>query len=173
MDRIEGLFAAMRTAGQHVEWQGRDGIATFAQDVSRALCRHFNCSHASLWLLDGEPGEQRLQCLGAHEVGGDSAQSPVCDQHAFPGYFEALLGEGVFRCVDATTDERLRGLPASTWRAMLDVCGQINGKTVGVIALGQRDEAREWTKREELDLRRAAAKTCLRLHALRQELETA
>lgn len=184
MERIEGLFAAMRAASQDLEWpatEARDsGLETvgelaerYAQAVSAALCGHFRSSHASLWLLDGEPGEYRLRCLGSHAVDGPSHQRPVCEQRAYPGYFDALLSDGVFHCADALTDPRLSALePPPTWRAMLDVSGQINGKTFGVIALGQRDEARAWSKREELDLRRATAKACLHLHALRHELET-
>ncbi|WP_431049849.1 GAF domain-containing protein [Roseateles sp. L2-2] len=196
MERIEGLFAAMRAASQDMEWpatEARDsglegglesglehGLESagdraerYAQAVSEALCGYFRSSHASLWLLDGEPGEYRLRCLGAHAVDGASDQRPVCEQRAYPGYFDALLSGGVFNCADAQADPRLSGLePPPTWRAMLDVSGQINGKTFGVIALGQRDTARVWTKREELDLRRATAKACLHLHALRNELET-
>lgn len=192
MERIEGLFAAMRAASQEMEWpatEARDsGLDTavgsamesagelaerYAQAVSEALCDYFRSSHASLWLLDGEPGEHRLRCLGAHAVDGVSGQLPVCEQRAYPGYFCALLTDGVFNCVDAQTDPRLSALqPPPTWRAMLDMSGQINGKTFGVVALGQRDAARVWTKREELDLRRATAKACLHLHALRNELET-
>ncbi|MDH0864793.1 GAF domain-containing protein [Mitsuaria sp. GD03876] len=183
MDKIEGLFAAMRAASQDMEWpatESRDsGLETvgelaerYAIAVSEALCDYFRSSHASLWLLDGEPGEYRLRCLGAHAVDGPSGQRPVCEQRAYAGYFGALLTGGVFACDDAHTDPRLSALqPPPTWRAMLDVSGQINGRTVGVIALGQRDEARVWTKREELDLRRATAKACLHLHALRHELE--
>ena len=84
-----------------------------------------------------------------------------------------MLSEGVFNCADARVDPRLSALQhPPTWRAMLDVSGQINGRTFGVIALGERDEARVWTKREELDLRRATAKVCLHLHTWRHELET-
>ncbi|RZI57664.1 MAG: hypothetical protein EOP37_19290 [Rubrivivax sp.] len=191
MERIEGLFAAMRAASQDMEWPASEaresGLESgpehatesvgelaerYAQAVSEALCGYFRSSHASLWLLDGEPGEYRLRCLGAHAVDGASAQRPVCEQRAYPGYFSALLSGGVFSCADAQADPQLNGLePPPTWRAMLDVSGQINGKTFGVIALGQRT-ARVWTKREELDLRRATAKACLHLHALRHELET-
>lgn len=187
MDRIEGLFAAMRAANQDMEWpatesraEGRDnGLESagelaerYAQTISEALCDYFRSSHASLWLLDGEPGEYRLRCLGSHATDGPSRQGPVCEQLAYPGYFDALLTDGVFNCADAQVDPRLSALePPPTWRAMLDVSGQINGKTFGVIALGQRDAARAWTKREELDLRRATAKACLHLHALRHELE--
>ncbi len=174
MDRIESLFAAMRAAGQPLDWLGGDSIAAYAEQVSQALCHYFQCSHASLWLLDGAPGEYRLRSLGAHAADGASRQSPVCAQPACPGYFSALLREGVFNCADSSTDARLQGLSSPpSWRAMLDVCGQINGKTIGVIALGERNEPRIWTKREELDLRRATAKACLKLHALRQEMETA
>lgn len=178
MEKIERLFAAMRVAGQELDWpEGRsvqDSIAGFARRLSAALCEHFLASHASLWLLDGEPGAYRLRCLGGVDADGPSGQSPVCDQQAYPGYFQALLGEGVFKCDDALTDPRLEGLARPTWRAMLDVCGQINGRTVGVLAVGQREVARVWTKREELDLRRVTAKTCIRLHGLRQDLlETA
>lgn len=141
-------------------------VADFAADLSEAVCRHFRSSHASLWLLDGVPGAYRLRCLGAFNADGPSGQSPVCDQQAYPGYFTALLGEGVFRSGDVQADPRLQGLPAATWRAILDVCGQINGRNVGVLALGQREQPRAWTKREELDLRRMTAKTCLRLHDL-------
>ncbi len=188
MERIEGLFAAMRAASQAMEWpatEARDSALDasmesagelaerYAQAVSEALCDYFRSSHASLWLLDGEPGDYRLRCLGAHAVDGASSQMPVCEQRACPGYFDALLSEGVFNCADAHADPRLGALqPPPTWRAMLDMSGQINGKTFGVIALGQRDAARVWTKREELDLRRATAKACLHLHALRTELET-
>ncbi|UXH78961.1 GAF domain-containing protein [Roseateles amylovorans] len=173
MDRIESLFAAMRAAGQPLDGHSGDSIASFAQQVSQALCHYFQCSHASIWLLDGAPGEHRLRNLASHESDGPSRQNPICAQQAYPGYFQALLGQGVFHCADSHLDPRLQGLtPPPTWRSMLDVCGQINGKTIGVIALGERDEARNWTKREELDLRRATAKACLRLHALRQELET-
>lgn len=174
MNRIEGLFAAMRAAGQHMEWQGRAALAGYAEQLSQALCQYFQCTHASLWVLDGEAGRHRLRCLGRHEVDGVSDQSPLCEQRMFPAYFEALLGDGVFACADTRTDLRAVGLAdrgEPSWRAMLDVCGQINGKTVGVIALGQRSEAREWTKAEELDLRRATAKACLHLHGLRRELE--
>ncbi|WP_431264852.1 GAF domain-containing protein [Roseateles chitinivorans] len=184
MERIEGLFAAMRAASQDMEWpatEARDSrlettgelAERYAQAVSEALCGYFRSSHASLWLLDGEPGEHRLRCLGAHAVDGASHQRPLCEQRAYPGYFDALLSEGVYNCTDALADPRLSALqPPPTWRAMLDVSGQINGKTFGVIALGQRDAARVWTKREELDLRRATAKACLHLHALRNEFET-
>ncbi len=184
MERIEGLFAAMRAASQDMEWPateaGEGSLETpgelaerYALAVSEALCGYFRSSHASLWLLDGEPGGYRLRCLGAHVVDGATRQPPVCEQRAYPGYFNALLSDGVFNCADALVDPRLSGLqPPPTWRAMLDVSGQINGKTFGVIALGQRDSARAWTKREELDLRRATAKACLHLHALRNELET-
>ncbi|ANH69296.1 GAF domain-containing protein [Mitsuaria sp. 7] len=183
MERIEGLFAAMRAARQDMEWpatEARDsGLDTageraerYAQAVSEALCGYFRSSHASLWLLDGGPGEHRLRCLGAHAIDGVSHQRPLCEQRAYPGYFDALLSEGVYNCADAQADPRLNALqPPPTWRAMLDVSGQINGKTFGVIALGQRDTARVWTKREELDLRRATAKACLHLHALRNEAE--
>ncbi|OWQ90481.1 hypothetical protein CDN99_14140 [Roseateles aquatilis] len=184
MEKIEGLFAAMRAASQDMEWpatESRDPsletagdlAARYAQTVSEALCDYFRSSHASLWLLDGEPGRHRLRCLGAESIDGPSGQLPVCEQQAYPGYFHALLTDGVFRCDDVLQDERLSALPKPpTWRAMLDVSGQINGKTFGVIALGQRGVAREWTKREELDLRRATAKVCLHLHALRHETET-
>lgn len=183
MERIEGLFAAMRAASQDMEWPATefrdagldtpgDLAARYAQSVSEALCDYFRSSHASLWLLDGDPGCYRLRCLGARSVDGPSRQLPVCEQQAYPGYFDALLHAGVFSCADALADPRLSQLqPPPTWRAMLDVSGQINGKTVGVLALGQRGVAREWTKREELDLRRATAKACLHLHALRAELE--
>lgn len=188
MERIEGLFAAMRAASQEMEWpatEARDSgldaamesagelAERYAQAVSEALCDYFRSSHASLWLLDGEPGDHRLRCLGAHAVDGASSQIAVCEQRAYPGYFDALLSDGVFNCADAQADPRLIAQqPPPTWRAMLDMSGQINGKTFGVIALGQRDAARVWTKREELDLRRATAKACLHLHALRTELET-
>jgi GAF domain-containing protein len=184
MERIEGLFAAMRAASQDMEWpatEARDsGLETagelaerYAQAVSEALCGYFRSSHASLWLLDGEPGAHRLRCLGAHTTDGTSHQRGLCEQRAYPGYFDALLSEGVYNCADAQADPRLSALqPPPTWRAMLDVSGQINGKTFGVVALGQRDTARVWTKREELDLRRATAKACLHLHALRNEAET-
>jgi len=183
MDRIEGLFAAMRAASQDMAWpatESRDGgletvgelAERYARAVSEALCEHFRCSHASLWLLDGEPGDYRLRCLGAHATDGPSLQSPVCEQRAYEGYFDALLHDGVFNCADARVDPRLSALQLPpTWRAMLDVSGQINGRTVGVLALGQRGEARVWTRREELDLRRATAKACLHLHGLRHELE--
>ncbi|KAI1696614.1 hypothetical protein Ddc_20245 [Ditylenchus destructor] len=166
MERIEGLFAAMRAASQDLEWPATefrdagldtpgDLAARYAQAVSEAL--------ACLY---------RLRCLGGESVDGPSHQHPVCEQQAYPGYFDALLREGVFRCADAQTDPRMSKLqPPPTWRAMLDVSGQINGKTVGVLALGQRGVAREWSKREELDLRRATAKACLHLHSLRGELE--
>jgi len=175
MDRLEALFCAMRTAAQALEWEGRAALGTFARQVSEALCHHFATSHASLWLLDGAAGRYRLRCLGSFESDGPSQQTPVCDQQAYPGYFDTLLHEGVFRCEDALNDTRLQGLPGlprPTWRAMLDMGGQINGRTVGVLALGQRDVPRAWTKREELDLRRATAKACLRLHGLRHALET-
>lgn len=172
MDRIEALFSAMRTAAQTLEWEGRAGLAPFARQVSEALCHHFATSHASLWLLDGAPGRYRLRCLGSFESDGPNQQKPVCDQQAYPGYFDTLLRDGVFRCEDAVNDPRLLGLPPATWRAMLDMGGQINGRTVGVLALGQRDVPRAWTLREELDLRRATAKACLRLHGMRHELET-
>ncbi|WP_423597494.1 hypothetical protein [Roseateles sp. MS654] len=183
MDTIEQLFAAMRAASQDLQWPATEGpdhrpdaiserAERYAQAVSAALCSHFRSSHASLWLLDGVPGDYRLRCLGAQAVGGSSAQRPVCEQRAYRGYFDALLSHGVFRCDDARTDARLSLLePPPTWRAMLDVSGQINGRTVGVVALGQR-EARVWTKREELELRRVTAKACLHLHALRYDLET-
>ena len=83
MERIEGLFAAMRAASQELEWpatEARDsGLDTagelaerYAQAVSEALCGHFRSSHASLWLLDGEPGAYRLRWrydLGDARVG--------------------------------------------------------------------------------------------------------
>ncbi|WP_431259516.1 hypothetical protein ACQ86G_04495 [Roseateles chitinivorans] len=105
MERIEGLFAAMRAASQEMEWpatEARDSrlettselAERYAQAVSEALCVYFRSSHASLWLLDGEPGEHRLRCLGAHAVDGASHQRPVCEQLAYPGYFDALLSEG-------------------------------------------------------------------------------
>lgn len=178
MERIEGLLAAMRAASQDMEWpatESRDsGFETaadlaerYAQTVSEALCGYFRSSHASLWLLDGEPGHYRLRCLGGHAVDGPSGQRPVCEQATYPGYFDALMADGIVRCDDAQLDPRLGSLHAApTWRAMLDVSGQINGKTVGVIALGQCD-ARVWSKRDELDLRRVTAKACLHLHALR------
>ena len=184
MERIEGLFAAMRAASQDMEWPATEAgdsrletagelAERYAQAVSEALCGYFRSSHASLWLLDGEPGEHRLRCLGAHAIDGASRQRGLCEQRAYPGYFDALLTEGVYNCADAQADPRLSALqPPPTWRAMLDVSGQINGKTFGVVALGQRDTARVWTKREELDLRRATAKACLHLHALRNEPET-
>lgn len=184
MERIEGLFAAMRAASQDMEWPATEAgdsrletagelAERYAQAVSEALCGYFRSSHASLWLLDGEPGEHRLRCLGAHAIDGASRQRGLCEQRAYPGYFDALLTEGVYNCADAQADPRLSGLqPPPTWRAMLDVSGQINGKTFGVVAIGQRDTARVWTKREELDLRRATAKACLHLHALRNEPET-
>ncbi|WAC73614.1 hypothetical protein OU995_02390 [Roseateles sp. SL47] len=172
MDKIEALFSAMRTAAQTLDWEGRAGLATYASQISEALCHHFTCSHASLWLLDGVPGRYRLRSLGSFEADGPSHQKPVCDQQAFPGYFDTLLRDGVIRCEDALLDERLQGLTPPTWRAMLDMGGQINGRTVGVLALGQREVPRAWTLREELDLRRATAKACLRLHNLKHELET-
>lgn len=172
MDSIESLYSAMRSAAHILDWEGNAALAPFARQTSQALCQYFSSSHASLWLLDGAPGRYRLRCLGSFESDGPSQQPPVCDQQAFPGYFETLLRDGMFRCEDACTDPRLVGLNPPTWRSMLDMAGQINGRTVGVLALGQRGASRVWTRREELDLRRATAKTCLRLHGLRHELET-
>lgn len=153
---------------------GHPGLARYADDLSQALCSYFGSSHASLWLLDGEAGRFRLRCLGAHASDGPNPQPPICEQQTYAGYFDALMREGMFRCADALTDARLSAMsPPPTWRAMLDICGQINGRTIGVMALGERDRARDWTKREELDLRRATAKVCLELHSLRHELEAA
>ncbi|MBB3194543.1 GAF domain-containing protein [Roseateles terrae] len=173
MNSIESLYAAMRGAAHVLDWEGSAGLRPFACQTSEALARYFSCSHASLWLLDGIPGHYQLRCLGSFEAeDGPSRQPAVCDQQAYPGYFDTLLTDGVFRCEDACTDPRLFGLTPPTWRSMLDMAGQINGRTVGVLALGQRGSPRVWTRREELDLRRATAKTCLRLHGLHMALET-
>lgn len=172
MQRIEGLFAAVRTAGQHLEWRGRAGLPAYAQEVGQQLCNYFGCSHASLWWLGGRAGQQRLSCLGG-SVAWPGVAGEVCEQQAFPLYFERLLSQGMFRCVDTHADARLRGLEPPRWRAMLDMGGQVNGQMAGVIALAQADQPREWTRAEELDLRRITAKIFLQLHAWRPEPQPA
>lgn len=172
MQRIEGLFAAVRAAGQHLEWRGRAGLPAYAHEVGQQLSGHFGCSHASLWWLTGTAGRQSLRCLGG-SAAWPGVAGEVCEQQAFPLYFERLLGQGMFRCADTHADARLRGLEPPRWRAMLDMGGPINGRIAGVIALAQADQPREWTRAEELDLRRITARVCLQLHAWRPEPQPA
>ena len=37
MQRIEGLFATVRAAGQHLEWRGRAGLSAYAHEGGQQL----------------------------------------------------------------------------------------------------------------------------------------
>ena len=167
-DASARLRSALRVALRAFD-VGGGGIEDYRRAVAQALRERFACSLATLWRLDGEPGARAITCVAA--LSDEPEHDPtgvVITESQLPEYLAVLAEQGLFNSCDAQADPRLAGilddyLRPQRVRGLLDAAFSVNGRTFGVLCLEQRDVPREWTRADEIDLRRAAAAISLAL----------
>jgi two-component system, sensor histidine kinase and response regulator len=129
--------------------------------IATILKRRFECSLVTLWCMHEIDGQRALGCSFAL----DDEPSPVPPDTVlmeadFPEYFGALARHGVYASADAMADAHLARmrdgyLIPQRIRALLDASVRVNGVTLGVLCIEQRDAPRTWSRTDQADLRRA------------------
>jgi len=163
------MMSELRQAHARMQTDLPTVLDDFRRQVARALHVRFGCSLATLWCLEGEPGDRRMLCVTSlSDRPDENLAGTVLYERELGEYFAALLREGIFNSPDALADERLAGLREGYLRpnavgALLDATARINGQPIGVVCIEQRGNTRAWSKADEMDLRRAVRQISLSL----------
>jgi GAF domain-containing protein len=140
----------------HVGTQLDAGTMTL-QDAALCMAEFIQgqmaCSRMSVWMLEGEPGQQLMRRLAAFDSGTAITEPALLRGEEFAEYFEALTSKGIYASPDTLADPRLAAMRESYLvpndiRASLDVTIGVNGTTWAVYCCAQRGATRVWTPQE-------------------------
>eukprot|EP01136_Pigoraptor_vietnamica_P019764 Opistho-1_new@67768 len=95
------MMSALRQAQTLLNEGGPDALDDYRSEVAAILRERFACSMATLWCVEGEPGERRMVCVSA--LSGHAQEDPsgtVLHEAELGEYFAALLRDAHVLCVD-------------------------------------------------------------------------
>lgn len=135
--------------------------------ITQIIFERIRCSRVSLWRFDGEPGDLSLLCFASRAFGGElDTQERRLTAAEYRGYFNVLVGTGMYVAHDAQADPHLLPMRAhylvpNNVLSMLDAAFMVNGRAYGMVCCEQTDAPRTWRAPELAAVRAIVSKLAM------------
>jgi hypothetical protein len=134
--------------------------------VLDVILTRLQCARVSMWKFDGENDDLTLLCFASKTAAGgfDNSDRRLLREE-FIGYFNGLVGSGMYVSADAMNDPALQPMRQSYLLAnnvvsMLDAAFILNNQTYGMVCC-EEHHPREWRPSDVVALRAIVNKLAL------------